>query len=190
MRIILLSPYPERIVDPIIDGGDEWAPPDWLPLLYNQSPSCQPEVDWIVSYGYRHIIKNTSALPPIVNLHISYLPWNRGADPNYWSWREGTPKGVTIHKIDDGIDTGPIYAQEETVFKGATLAETYEELHAHICDLFARVWPSIRNGTLQPKPQEGRGTYHRSTNRPAVDWNQSVTDLDRLHGCGYNPRNQ
>ena len=38
-------------------------------------------------------------------MHISYLPFNRGAHPNYWSFKDNSPKGVTIHFIDNGIDT-------------------------------------------------------------------------------------
>jgi len=43
--------------------------------------------DLVISYGYRHILKKEiieSSKAPIVNLHISYLPWNRGAHPNFW----------------------------------------------------------------------------------------------------------
>ena len=50
---------------------------------------------------------------PIVNLHISYLPWNRGAHPNFWSFFDATPTGVSIHLIDKGIDTGPIIVQKK-----------------------------------------------------------------------------
>lgn len=46
-----------------------------------------------------------------MNLHISYLPWNKGADPNFWSCIDGTPAGVTLHHIDAGVDTGDIIAQ-------------------------------------------------------------------------------
>ena len=75
--------------------------------------------DWVISYGYRHILKKQhikSAKNPIINLHISFLPYNRGADPNYWSWVEDTPKGVTIHEIDEGIDTGDIIIQKQVNF--------------------------------------------------------------------------
>ena len=50
-----------------------------------------------------------------INLHISYLPWNRGADPNLWS-AVGMPKGVTIHYINDGFDTGDILFQKAILF--------------------------------------------------------------------------
>ena len=73
--------------------------------------------EWIISYGYRFIIPkdNIQNLKnPIINLHISYLPFNRGAHPNYWSFKENSPKGVTIHFIDSGVDTGPILVQKKT----------------------------------------------------------------------------
>ena len=72
--------------------------------------------DWIISYGYRHLISEEIIKylkNPIINLHISYLPFNRGAHPNYWSFKEKTIKGVTIHFIDSGIDTGPILIQKK-----------------------------------------------------------------------------
>ena len=69
------------------------------------------EFDFLISFGYRYIISEAvlnKFKPNAINLHISYLPWNRGADPNLWSFIEDTPKGVTIHEIDEGIDTGDI----------------------------------------------------------------------------------
>ena len=69
---------------------------------------CLEHVDFIISYGYRHILKKDliEMFPrKIANLHISLLPWNRGADPNLWSFLEDTPKGVTIHYIDCSVDT-------------------------------------------------------------------------------------
>ena len=77
------------------------------------------KISFLVSYGYRHILrKNILELLPnrAVNLHISYLPWNKGADPNFWSFVEDTPKGCTIHYLDEGVDTGDIIAQKEIEF--------------------------------------------------------------------------
>ena len=87
--------------------------------------------DLILSYGYRkiinkNIIKNIKR--PIINLHISYLPYNRGADPNFWSFKNNTPKGVTIHEVDEGIDTGDIIFRKKIKFfikKDTTLRHTY-----------------------------------------------------------------
>src|SRR4249920_3718709 len=69
----------------------------------------QPEL--VISYSYKHILKQEvlDVLPAkFINLHISFLPFNRGADPNAWSFLEDTPKGVSIHLIDHGVDTGRV----------------------------------------------------------------------------------
>ena len=47
---------------------------------------------------------------------MSYLPYNRGAHPNFWSFVNNTVKGVTIHEIDQGIDTGKIILQKSIKF--------------------------------------------------------------------------
>ena len=76
--------------------------------------------DCAISYGYKHIIKRRTLehfQRPVFNLHISYLPYNRGAHPNFWSFYDNTPSGVTIHLIDNGIDTGPIVRQKYVNFK-------------------------------------------------------------------------
>ena len=75
--------------------------------------------NFLISYGYRFILrKEILDLFPnrAINMHISYLPYNRGADPNFWSFIEGTPKGVTIHYLDEGVDTGDIIVQKEVSF--------------------------------------------------------------------------
>ena len=94
------------------------------------------QFEWVVSYGYSHIIKQDmidKAKNPIINLYISYLPFNKGADPNFWSWLENTLKGVTIHQIDKGIDTGDILIQKEVKFKHEQERKLNSTDHTH-CD--------------------------------------------------------
>ena len=65
--------------------------------------------DLIISFGYKRIIENELlklAKIPILNLHASYLPYNRGSHPNFWSFVDNTPKGVTIHEIDKNRHAG------------------------------------------------------------------------------------
>ena len=67
--------------------------------------------DLIISFGYRKVIKKNvlnSLKRPIINLHMSYLPYNRGSHPNFWSFYKNTPKGVSIHEINELLDGGPI----------------------------------------------------------------------------------
>ena len=82
------------------------------------------DVDWIqslkpdigISAGYRHLFaRDDIALFPkgIVNVHTSLLPTGRGAHPNAWALYEGLHlTGVTLHQVDEGVDTGPILAHE------------------------------------------------------------------------------
>ena len=72
-------------------------------------------IDLIISFGYRKIIDKKILLKlkrPIINLHMSLLPYNRGSHPNFWSFIDGTPKGITIHEISNGIDDGDIIFQK------------------------------------------------------------------------------
>jgi len=138
--------------------------------------------DWVISYGYKHIIKKDviqASKNPIINLHISYLPWNRGGSPNYFSWKYNTPKGVTIHQIDEGLDTGDIYIQKEVQFTGEeTLATSYDKLKVEIEALFITHFDSIINFSILSKKQVGEGSYHTTKELPPnIDYNTKVSDI-------------
>lgn len=71
---------------------------------------------FVVSFNYRYLIPEEvlKLLPgKVINLHTSLLPYNRGSAPNFFSFLEDTPKGVTIHRVDSGLDTGDILCQKE-----------------------------------------------------------------------------
>jgi len=140
------------------------------PLDAELLDSIQPA--FVVSHGYRHIIRKQilDRFPSrAINLHISYLPYNRGADPNLWSILEGTPKGVTIHYLDEGVDTGDIIAQRRVELSSEdTLRTSYAKLQEALCDLFRREWAGIRTGRCDRRRQEGTGTFHKSKDLEAV----------------------
>jgi methionyl-tRNA formyltransferase len=123
--------------------------------------------DFLISYGYRFILrKEILDLFPnkAINMHISYLPYNRGADPNFWSFIEGTPKGITIHYLDEGVDTGDIIVQKEVSFDSLeleTLASSYQKLQKEIQNLFFQHWDLIKNQKCDRTPQVDNATTHR-----------------------------
>ena len=163
MKVLLLSPEPSRLAETIEKSGCDLIKSD---KKYDLSFLKSNRIDFIVSYRYRHIIEKQIidyVKCKAINLHISLLPWNRGADPNLWSFLEDTPKGVTIHYIDEGIDTGDIIVQEECSFdiQGDTLKSTYEKLNKKIQSLFERWWLRILQGKAPGISQEGEGTYHK-----------------------------
>jgi methionyl-tRNA formyltransferase len=145
------------------------------------------DVEFLISYGYRYIIKeDIIRLFPrkIVNLHISFLPWNRGADPNLWSFLEDTLKGVTIHYIDAGVDTGDILAQQPVEYKeNDTLRTSYEKLQVTVEDLFIKIWPDIYSGRQPTFKQTGQGTLHLRRDLKQYEhllhkgWDTPVADL-------------
>jgi len=111
-RILLLSPCP--LLEEFFISKSEG-------VLRHEGKDIPAGDFWLlVSYRYKYII------PPQVladfhpkfrlNLHISYLPWNKGADPNLWSFIDNTLKGVTIHSLDNGLDTGDIAFQKRMFF--------------------------------------------------------------------------
>ncbi|MBQ8708763.1 MAG: hypothetical protein IJ523_11805 [Succinivibrionaceae bacterium] len=122
--------------------------------------------DLTVSYNYRHIISPRTieaADGRIVNMHISMLPWNRGASPNLWSIIDNTPRGVTIHRIDAGLDTGEIILQRQLEFdeNRETLSSSYDALQKAVTDLFLANLAMFASGIIASRPQPQGGTCHR-----------------------------
>lgn len=123
------------------------------------------DFDLAVSYTYRYIITEEvihSLNDNVVNLHNSFLPFNRGADPNIWSIVERTPRGVSLHYIDSELDKGYIIAQSLVSDSESeeTLASSYNNLDKAAKQLFKdsfRVysfWPELKKKVV------GKGTYH------------------------------
>ena len=142
------------------------------------------EYDWVISYRYRHILTKEHinlAKNPILNLHISFLPWNRGADPNYWSWVKNTPKGVTIHAINEDIDGGDIFAQQQVYFDRdtETLRSSYNKLLTKVENLFIENFDKIINNKIKPIKQDYReGTIHYKKDFPGIEsFNIPVKEL-------------
>jgi len=128
--------------------------------LYSEEPTFtfvkELSPDIFVSYNYKYIISEeiiTLMDGKIVNLHISFLPWNRGADPNLWSFLENTPKNV---------DTENILLQKrfELNERVETLESSYKKLHDEIQKLFIANWTRIKNFQISPSLQLGQGSCH------------------------------
>ncbi|OPY66110.1 MAG: Linear gramicidin synthase subunit A [Syntrophorhabdus sp. PtaU1.Bin050] len=149
--------------------------------------------DLVISYNYRHFIpKDVVAVlgGRAINLHISLLPWNKGADPNVWSFLEDTPKGVTIHLIDEGIDTGNILLQKELFFNEGeeTLMSTYNILHKEIQDLFMKNWEQLKRFEIAPKISQLDGSRHMIKDFAMVKgllgkegWDITINELKRRY---------
>ncbi len=133
-------------------------------------------LDFGVSAAFGHILTGAvlnSFSRGVVNLHPSFLPYNRGAHPAAWSIWEGTPNGVTIHLMDSGVDTGPILAQRLVKLDDwETAGDAYLRNETEMIDLFCESYPSWLANEVIPLSQSGVATSHR------------VADLDRLIEVG------
>lgn len=122
----------------------------------------------------------------IINVHASYLPWNRGSYPNLFSWVENTPKGVSIHHVNGGLDTGRIIVRSKVKFDGApqtTLKSSYNALQDEAENLFDLTWHKIRLGVQGMEQNPKLGSYHNSKDAEPIiarlpnGWDTKVSDL-------------
>jgi methionyl-tRNA formyltransferase len=153
------------------------------PLLVCTTPEDYDETvfqqaEFGLSVGHRHKIpKRILDLFPqgIVNLHTGYLPWNRGAYPNVWPIIDGSPAGVTLHLMDEGIDTGPILRQVlvmDEVECTTTAYSLYQSLAKAAYEMFARWWG---DGIPMHTRAQRQGSSHVK-----ADLDQVVLDLNQL----------
>ena len=141
----------------------------------------------VISFNYRYIIKKDviSFLGKrIINMHISYLPWNKGSNPNFWSFFDNTPKGVTIHQLDEGLDTGDILFQRELFLEEEkeTFISSYNKLLEEMIELFKENWETIRDMQWEAIPQKTKGTYHTMKDMDEIqkvckiDWSDNIAE--------------
>ncbi len=146
----------------------------------------QPEVIVVAAFG-QILRPDVLNLPPYgcLNVHASLLPRWRGAAPIPAAILAGdTTTGVTIMRLDEGLDTGPILAQAECPIAPD---DTTATLTARLADLGARLLietlPGWLAGEVQPRPQDpSQATYCRPLRKEdgLLDWSRPAADLDRL----------
>ncbi len=149
------------------------------------------DIDLIISFGYKKIINekvlNKLQRPPL-NLHISYLPFNRGSHPNFWSFIENTPKGVSIHEIDKGVDTGKIVFRKKISLdpnkkKFSTFKKTYYYLKKEIEKLFISNFSLIKLNQYSSFKQKEKKSFHKKSDLPKLlkDWNINILDFKKKY---------
>lgn len=151
--------------------------------LKTYSLSTPPELIIVAQYGNMippHIL--TAPKYGVLNTHTSLLPLYRGASPIQSAIMNGEQKtGVTIMKMDEGLDTGPILLQKEIeIFP----SETYTQLDARLAQLsitaLREAIPLYINGQLLPKEQQhNQATQCRQFTREdgEINWQQTTKEI-------------
>ena len=123
----------------------------------------RPTLGLCAGFGYRLAPDVLACFPKGVwNLHTSYLPYNRGAFPNVWAILDKTPAGATLHRMDAGLDTGPILARIRVKIRAWDTGETlYLQQMEAAAILLQRNWNRLLRGRFRLHRQPACGTFHR-----------------------------
>ena len=148
------------------------------------------KVDFLITSGYPFLVKKKilKIVKIKINLHISYLPYNRGAHPNFWSFIDNTPKGVSIHEIDPGIDTGKIIFRQKLKInpykkKFSTFKKTHTYLINQIEKLFIKKFKKILTKKYKSFKQKEKNTYHLKSSLPVElkNWNTNIIKFKKSY---------
>lgn len=142
------------------------------------------ELGVVVAFG-RLIKPHVLAKVPMVNVHFSLLPRWRGAAPVERAILAGDREtGVCLMALDEGLDTGPVYACERVAIGED---ETAAELRARLVELGTRMLLDLLAGPLpDPVPQQGEPTYAAkiSPDELRLDWSRPAEELVRVVRVG------
>lgn len=124
----------------------------------------QPDIICVACFS-RRIPRTILDIPHLgcLNVHPSLLPANRGPEPLFWTFREGSQyMGVTIHLMNESMDTGPILAQEAIEVPDGI---SYDQLEARCAapggTLLARsVWNLYDGLAVATQQDEALSSYH------------------------------
>ncbi|HZT21968.1 MAG TPA: methionyl-tRNA formyltransferase [Verrucomicrobiae bacterium] len=140
--------------------------PVWQPARARDSKfiadlrALEPELIVVAAYG-QILPPAILELPPLgcLNVHASLLPKYRGAAPIQWAIAQGeTETGVTIMKMDAGLDTGPILTRRRTPILPEDNAQTLHDRLAQLgADLLVETIPGYVAGQIQAQPQPAEG---------------------------------
>jgi methionyl-tRNA formyltransferase len=155
------------------------------PAFLEQLKASAPDVIAVTAYG--QILPQALLDIPrhgCLNVHTSLLPRWRGAAPIQWAIADGDAEtGVTIMRMEAGLDTGPMISEVRTPISPA---DTGQSLHDRLAglggSLLCNTLPRYVAGELPDRPQPTEGvTYARKITKEdgRLDWNLPAVVLDR-----------
>ncbi|MBX3721897.1 MAG: hypothetical protein KF713_08665 [Turneriella sp.] len=130
-------------------------------------------IDFIITVYWPYLLKFSflQLARDSVNFHPALLPINRGWYPHVHSIIDGSKTGVTLHRMDAGADTGPVWYQKEVpVLPTDDAKALYVRLQSAIIAAFAENWSRIKSGKIIPSPQdESLAVYHAKKEIDTLD---------------------
>ena len=153
------------------------------PLTLSTLSLYQPDMICVACFSQR-IPPALLALPPFgcLNVHPSLLPANRGPVPLFWTFRQPEHQaGITIHLMDEGMDSGDILAQEPIAVPDGI---SYAQLEFGCAKrggalLEQSVWELYQGRATRIPQNEDRSSYHSYPS--SKDFRVPVAEWDALH---------
>lgn len=146
--------------------------------ILQQLAALNLDVIVVVAYG-KLLPKAILDLPKFgcINVHASLLPRWRGAAPVQWAIYHGDPEtGVTLMRMDEGMDTGPIFSQLRTPIEPHESAQDVANRLANLgAELVQRDLLRIVRNELQPVPQD----HHAATSAPLIKKHDGLVKWSR-----------
>ncbi len=117
------------------------------------------QIDWLFIIGWSQIARSEALAAPrlgVIGMHPTLLPEGRGRAAIPWAILKGLREtGVTMFKLDNGVDTGPILAQARLPIAANETATT---LYDRVCEahrgLIAQAWPTLAANQARAMPQD------------------------------------
>ncbi len=155
------------------------------PLFIDQVRALSPDLGVVIAYG--QILPQSLLDLPVrgfVNVHTSLLPKYRGAAPIQAALLSGDSEtGVTLMKMDAGLDTGPILALRSTPISPH---ETAQSLHDRLAllgaELLLDTLPRVLDGSIQERPQPPTGATYAAKIEKAdgqINWDETAVLIER-----------
>jgi methionyl-tRNA formyltransferase len=144
--------------------------------------------DLIVVAAYGHILpKSILDIPRLgcINVHASLLPKYRGAAPINWAVARGeSVTGITIMRMDEGMDTGPMLHMREMPIGEEDTAETmFSKLSILGAEALREALRKLREGTLDETRQDAAlATYAPKLTKEhgRIDWSRPAGEVCNL----------
>ncbi|MGJ7442119.1 methionyl-tRNA formyltransferase [Aquipuribacter sp. MA13-6] len=164
--------------------------PEFVAALTDLRPDCVP----VVAYGA--LVPRAALDVPThgwVNLHFSLLPAWRGAAPVQHAIMAGDDiSGVTVFRLDEGMDTGPVLAtMTERLRPDDTSGDVLDRLATAGAQLLVQVMDALEDGAVEPVPQPADGASLApkiGVPDARVDLTLPAVAVDRLvRGCTPSP---
>ena len=145
----------------------------------------RPDVIAVAAYG-KILPVNVLGIPPMgcINVHASLLPRHRGASPiAHAIWAGDAETGVTIMKMEAGLDTGPILLQRALPMPAGATTESLTPLLADLGgDLIVAALRGLQAGILEAVPQDGSLATHAPRLKAEdgrLDFSEPAANLER-----------